>query len=52
MSHVFDDNCINHNCDTCKYRDIDLPGLPCRDCLDGNDNCFWELGEETEEVPQ
>jgi hypothetical protein len=50
MPHIFDDSCINHNCDTCKYRDIVLPGLPCRKCIGSDNQCYWEPTEE--EAPQ
>jgi len=52
MSHTFDDNCINHNCDNCKYRDIGHVELPCRKCIGSDNQCYWEPREETKEAPQ
>jgi len=49
MPHTFDDDCINHNCDTCKHRDVNAPELPCRKCIDRDNICYWESREKMEE---
>jgi len=50
MPHIFDDDCINHNCDNCRYRDVEDSKLPCRKCIDSDNQCYWEPREKTEDV--